>query len=129
MSMATKERPAGRVLWSLCVREIRRRDPPKSSPQKKKHYQCKCAFTCNQSELLVLNEPTKAVIHTDSFVRDGGVWEMPAGGKGLKAEGRQLLSLSCPPTFTIPLAIHYCHSVPPRRTPVLKSLLFKSRWA
>lgn len=31
---------------------------------------------------------TKAVIHTDSFVRDGGDWEMPAGGKGLKAEGR-----------------------------------------
>lgn len=70
----------------VCVLEkIRERAAPKQPPRNK-HYQCKFAFTCNQSELLLLNRLTKPVIQPDSFVRDGGLgnacWGQGAKGRG-----------------------------------------------
>lgn len=115
-------------LEPMCQRNKEKR-PPKRNPQKKKTLPMQMCFHL-QSKWAPSPQWADKGCHSHRFFCERwGVWEMPAGGKGLKAEGRQLFSLSCPPTFPFPLTIHYCHSVPPRSTPVLKSLLFKSWWA
>lgn len=101
MSMATKDRPAGRVLWSLDVGEKEKRAPP--------HQTLAMQMSFSYSSI----GGTMAVIHGGSLIRyrvlGKACWFRVTESK---VPPMSFLLAAAPPSSLI---IHYCHLVPLKR--------------